>query len=209
MNDAQHPIGTTFSPATSALVVIDMQNAFLDPDAGFRFTPPAREIVAPINHLARWFRESGSRVVWVQTTSRDDPDDWPSLRRLLGATAMDHRTRVLSPGSPGHRMWPGMDVQAKDDIVLKHRYSAMIEPDAGLEELLRVEGVNHLFIAGTQTNICCESTARDAMMRGFDAWLVRDCLAAEDEAVHAASVAHYESAFGRSLTSAEVRHLPR
>lgn len=189
----------------SALVVIDMQNAFLDPGAGFRFTPAARDIVEPINELARWFRSVGERVVWVQTTSCDDPADWPSLRRLLGDAAMDHRMRALARGSHGHGIWPGMDVHRDDDLVLKYRYSAMIGPGAELDTLLAGQGTQRLFVAGTQTNICCESTARDAMMLGYDAWLVSDCLAAETDLIHDASLEHYESAFGRSLTSARVR----
>lgn len=193
-----------FVPEESALVVVDMQNAFLDPGIRFRYAPAALDIVDPINDLARWFRAAGSQVVWVRTTSRPDPADWPSLRRLLGEEAMDFRTEVLAEGAPGQAMWPGMDIAPQDHVVRKYRYSAMVEPDGELQALLEEHGTRMLYVAGTQTNICCESTARDAMMLGHDAVLVSDCLAAETPELHDASLASYASAFGGVVSSAQV-----
>lgn len=194
-----------FDPRRSALVVIDMQNAFLDPGVGFRFAPAAREIVEPVNALARWFRDHGSSVVWVQTTSRPVREDWPSLRRFLGDAATDFRTAVLAEGSHGHAMWSGMDVRPEDDVVLKYRYSAMVEPEGELEQLLVRRGLTTLLVAGTQTNICCESTARDAMMLGYEAFMVADCLAAETPELHEASLVSFRSAFGHVTRSADLR----
>lgn len=195
---------TTFDPRRSALAIVDMQNAFLDREVGFRFAPAALEIVEPVNVLARWFRDVGSSVAWIQTTSRRSPADWPSLRRLLGDTATDFRTGVLAEGSHGHAMWPGMDVRAEDDVVLKYRYSAMVEPEGELQSLLEERGVTTLYVAGTQTNICCESTARDAMMLGYEAFMVEDCLAAETPQLHEASLVSFAAAFGRVVHSAEL-----
>lgn len=196
---------TTVDPERSALAIIDMQNAFLDREVGFRFAPAALEIIEPVNALARWFREAGSAVVWVQTTSRPSPQDWPSLRRLLGDAATDFRTGVLAEGSHGHAVWPGMDVHPEDDVVLKYRYSAMVEPDGELQALLEERGVSTVYVAGTQTNICCESTARDAMMLGYEAFMVEDCLAAETPQLHEASLVSFRSAFGHVIGSGDLR----
>jgi nicotinamidase-related amidase len=84
-----------------------------------------------------------------------------------------------------------MEVLPQDPVVLKYRYSGMAEERGELETLLTRAGVQQLFLAGTQTNICCESTARDAMMRSFDAFLVHDCLAAETPQMHESSVSHF------------------
>ena len=195
----------TMDPRRSALAIIDMQNAFLDHEVGFRFAPAALEIVEPVNALARWFREVGAAVIWVQTTSRPSLSDWPSLRRLLGDGAMDFRTRVLAEGGHGHAVWPGMDVRPEDEVVLKHRYSAMVEPDGELQTLLEERGVTTLYVAGTQTNICCESTARDAMMLGYEAFMVEDCLAAETQDLHEASLVSFRSAFGHVVSSSDFR----
>lgn len=198
----------TIDPARSALAIIDMQNAFLDEHVGFRFAPAALEIVEPINQLARRFRNAGGLVVWVQTTSRPDRADWPSLRRMLGEEAMDFRTSVLAEGAHGQALWPGLDVDESDSVTLKYRYSAMVEPGGQLEELLRERGVTSLHVAGTQTNICCESTARDAMMLGYEAFMVADCLAAETPQLHDASLTSFASAFGRVLESHEIDLAP-
>lgn len=195
---------TTFDPRRSALAIIDMQNAFLDRDVGFRFAPAALEIVEPVNALARRFRAAGSTVVWVQTTSRPSRADWPSLRHLLGDAATDFRTGVLAEGAHGHTMWPGMDVRPADDVVLKYRYSAMVEPEGELQLLLEQRGVTTLYVAGTQTNICCESTARDAMMLGYEAFMVEDCLAAETPELHEASLVSFRSAFGHVIGSGDL-----
>lgn len=192
----------------SALTIIDMQNAFLDERVGFRFAPAALAIVEPINRLARRFRAAGGLVVWVQTTSRPDRADWPSLRRMLGDEAMDFRASVLAEGAHGQALWPGLEVEESDSITLKYRYSAMVEPHGQLEELLQERGVSSLYVAGTQTNICCESTARDAMMLGYESFMVADCLAAETPQLHDASLTSFESAFGRVLDSSEIDPAP-
>jgi len=196
---------TSLDPRRSAVVIIDMQNAFLDREVGFRFAPDALTIVEPVNALARAFREAGSTVVWVQTTSRPSRADWPSLRRLLGDAATDFRTGVLAEGAHGHAMWSGMEVRPEDDVVLKYRYSAMVEPGGALQALLDERGITTLHVAGTQTNICCESTARDAMMLGYEAVMVADCLAAETPEVHQASLTSFASAFGRVVESGDLR----
>lgn len=198
-------MGRVRSIESSALVVVDMQNAFLDPDVGFRYAPAAGEIVEPINALAHEFRSAGAPVVWVQTTSRPERGDWPSLRHLIGDPAMDFRAGVLAPGSHGQALWPGMAARDEDERVLKYRYSAMIEPDGQLERFLDRRGLSTIFVAGTQTNICCESTARDAMMRGYQAHLVADCLAAETPELHQGALASFESGFGQVVVSDELR----
>lgn len=191
-------------PGEIAMVVIDMQNAFLDPTCEFRYAPAALDIVAPINALATCVRRAGSRVIWVQTASRPDPDDWPSMRRFLGEDAMAHRERVLRPGGHGHALHPGMATEPEDPVVQKYRYSAMAEHRSELARLLESLAVSSLLICGTQTNICCESTARDAMMAGFHTALVADCLAAETPAAHAAAIDHYAAAFGPVVSASQV-----
>lgn len=192
-------------PRTSAVAIIDMQNAFLDRAVGFRFAPDALAIVETVNALAGAFREAGASVVWVQTTSRPAREDWASLRRLLGDAAMDFRAGVLAAGSHGHAIWPEMDVDPRDDVVLKYRYSAMVEPGGELQTLLDERGVTTLHVAGTQTNICCESTARDAMMLGYEAVMVSDCLAAETPELHTASLTSFATAFGTVAESRDLR----
>ncbi len=195
---------TTTTTEPLALVVVDMQRAFLDASVGFRFAPAALDVVEPVNALARRVRAAGLPVVWVLTTSRPGTEDWPSLRRLLGDEAMDHRTGVLEEGSYGHALWPQMDVAPQDVVVRKYRYSAMAEPGGELEGFLRARGIRRVAVVGTQTDVCCDATARDAMMAGIDVVLVEDCLAAETPERHEAALVSLAAAFAEVVTSDEL-----
>ncbi len=81
-------------------------------------------------------------------------------------------------------------------MVDKDRFSAFIESASVLEELLRARGVDTLIITGTLTNVCCESTMRDAMMRDFQCVLVDDACAAHSDAEHLASLENAARFFG-------------
>jgi ureidoacrylate peracid hydrolase len=83
------------------------------------------------------------------------------------------------------KVWSGLTVGPNDMTIIKNRYSAMVSGSSGLERLLRGLGIDTVLIAGTKTNICCEATARDAMMLDFKVVMVSDCCAAlsDDELV--------------------------
>ena len=87
-------------------------------------------------------------------------------------------------------------------MVTKHRYSGFVNTD--LDTVLRSMGIQRLLIAGVTTNVCVESTARDAVMRDYFVTLLRDCMAADSEAEHNASLRTFESYFGRIANSEEV-----
>ena len=88
--------------------------------------------------------------------------------------------------------------------VFKNRYSALIAGASNLEALLREAGIDTLLIAGTKTNVCCESTARDAMMLGFKAVMLSDCCAALSDDEHQATLETFIQQFGDVMTSADV-----
>jgi ureidoacrylate peracid hydrolase len=90
----------------------------------------------------------------------------------------------------------GLDVQADDLLVQKTRFSAFIQGASNLEALLRSRGIDTVIITGTVTNICCESTARDAMMRNFRTIMVTDANAAENDELHNASLIAFYLKFG-------------
>jgi nicotinamidase-related amidase len=106
----------------------------------------------------------------------------------------------MSPGTEGHALWPTLDVQPGDAIVRKTRFSAFIQGSSDLEALLRARGIDTVLITGTVTNVCCESSARDAMMRNFRTVMVSDGCAAVTDAEHAASLIAFHLIFGDVLT---------
>ena len=111
----------------------------------------------------------------------------------------------LEPGR--QRVWPGLKTEADDIVVVKNRYSALVPGSSSLERVLRNLGVDTLLIAGTKTNVCCESTARDAMMLDFKVVLVSDCCAALSDDEHRATLETHIQQFGDVATADEVLKL--
>jgi ureidoacrylate peracid hydrolase len=178
------------SPSKSALVVIDMQNAFMQEGSPAE-VPVAREIVPNINKLAKSFRANGSSVAWVQMTqTKDNLVDWSVFYNGVNNPERAERMiGVLSEGSEGHALWPELDVNSEDIIVQKNRYSAFLPGSSDLPEILEFNGIDTVIITGTLTNVCTESSARDAMMRNFKTIVVSDANAAPTDEEHIASLA--------------------
>jgi ureidoacrylate peracid hydrolase len=115
----------------------------------------------------------------------------------------------LTEGSPGHALWHELDVRPADLRVQKNRYSAFFPGASDLPELLRSRSIDTVLIAGTMTNVCCEASARDAMMDGFKTIVVSDANAARSDAEHTASLATIVQFFGDVRSTAEVMELLR
>jgi len=188
-------------PKRTALVVIDMQNAFVAPGAPIE-VPGARAIVPAINRLAGELRQHGAPVIWVLHHNAADGRDW---ERFFGCfIAPENRTRAaqaLAAGSELQRLWPELDAQADDVVVTKNRYSALIPGASSLGEVLRAKGIDTLLIAGTKTNVCCECTARDAMMLDYKVVLLSDCTAALSDDEHRATLENVIQQFGDVMTA--------
>ncbi len=98
------------------------------------------------------------------------------------------RAAAMAEGTPGHALWPALDVRAEDVQVRKRRFSAFLPGSSELPELLRARGFDTVLITGTVTNVCCESSARDAMMRNFRVVMVSDANAANTPEEHDAAL---------------------
>lgn len=198
-----HPFARLI-PARTALLVIDMQLGYMDAAVGHSCVPTAPGIVPAINRLAATLRETGGAVFWVQNASDETSRrDWSVLEEQASPARRAARIRSISPGTPGHAFWPGLDIQLADTIVPKYRYSAFIPGASDLEAQLRARGLDTLLIAGTLTNVCCESSARDAMMLNFRTVMLADANAAMTDAEHNASLINFYLAFGDVQTVAE------
>jgi len=193
----------SIEPRKTALVVVDMQNVFCAKGAAVE-VPAAREIVSNINRLARATRASGGVVVWIQMAVARW-EDWALVLDNLLSPAVAQRTfEQIKPGSEGHALWPEMETDPADLFVAKNRYSALIAGSSSLERLLRSLDIDTLLIAGTKTNICCEATARDAMMLDFKVVMVSDCCAALSDEEHRSALENIIQQFGDVMTGEEV-----
>jgi ureidoacrylate peracid hydrolase len=189
-----HPF-ESLAPRRTAFVVIDMQNAFCAPGAAIE-VPVARNIVPNINRLARAVRAAGGLVVWVQMTIKD-ADDWPVfLSALVDGGNSERILSELQPGSRGHRLWPECETAPADLVVTKNRFSAFLPSACVLGGTLKSRGIESVLIGGTLTNVCSESSARDAAMQDFKTTLVADANAARSDAEHLATLVTFIQSFG-------------
>jgi ureidoacrylate peracid hydrolase len=191
--------------AKTALIVVDLQNAFMQAGVAHALCEMAPRIVPAVNRLAASLRDAGGTIVWVRTTATPQSlQDWSVYYELLTPAARQKRLQALAAGSSGHALWPELDVQAQDLIVTKLRYSAFIQGSSDLEPQLRARGIDTVLIAGCVTNTCCESTARDAMMCNFKTIMVSDGNAAGNDQEHANSLIAFYLNFGDVQTTDEV-----
>ena len=191
-----HPFAE-LEPAKTALVVVDMQNAFMDEAVGHAVCPAARDIVPAINRLADALRRTGGGVFWIKTTCDERSlAEWSVAHEMSSPKWRAMRIAALTKDSPGHQLWPALDVRAEDEIVDKYRYSGFLPGTSDLAERLRARGFDTLLITGTVTNVCCESSARDASMLNFRTIMVSDGNAASTQAEHEAALTAFYNIFG-------------
>jgi ureidoacrylate peracid hydrolase len=184
-------------PARTALVVIDLQHAFMTDRVGHAVCPAARDIVPAVNRLGAALRESGGGVFWIQMThDARCLDEWSVAHEMASPEMREKRIAALSEGTLGHQLWPDLDVRPEDEIVNKYRYSAFMPGTSELPGRLRARGFDTVLITGTVTSVCCESSARDANMTNFRTIMVSDGNAASTQEEHEASLSAFYNVFG-------------
>jgi len=192
-------------PRKTALLIIDMQNTFCLPGAPGE-VPTARDVVPEINDLAEKLRPFGVPVFWILHTNtlNDGISDWEVFFNHVVRNS-DVRQRMVESLAPeSQKVWDDLIVEDGDVTIIKNRYSAFAHGSSTLERVLRSRGIDTVLVGGTKTNVCCDSTARDAMMLDFKAVMVSDCCAASSDEEHLASLETFIQQFGDVMTSEEV-----
>jgi ureidoacrylate peracid hydrolase len=187
----------TVEPARTALLVIDMQNHFCAEGSGIEI-PTARQIVPTINRLAGALRDAGGTVVWVTTAFTDaDAASWSVFFDEINAAERAQRTLTeLRQGGAGHPLWHELAPADGDLWVSKRRYSAFAPGASDMDERLRALGIDTLWVTGTLTNVCCETSARDAMMANYRVTLVSDANATRTDEEHIGALTTFALSFG-------------
>ncbi len=195
---------TDLQPEKTAFVVIDMQNAFVA-EGGVIEVPASREIIPVINGMAAACREIGVPVIWIRSHHPKGGSDWRHFfDHFVRPERREAAAAALSDDAPSSRFHPDMDIRDEDYIVFKNRYSCLIPGASSLERLVRSLGCDTLLLAGTKTNICVESTARDAMMLDFRVVVLSDATAALTDEEHQASLNVLVQEFADILVTDEV-----
>ena len=191
-----------FEPNKTALLVIDMQNFFVEGNE------LVASIVPNINRLANGMRARGVPVIWIQMNmaeGSDSPSKFPNYHDhfFTDDQRFTHMSG-LTEGTHGHAIVAELEVRPKEAIVQKTRFSALIQGSSNLDEVLKRFGVENIVITGTLTNICCESTARDGMMIGYHAVMVSDANASRTDEDHISGLISIYQCFGDVRTTDEV-----
>jgi ureidoacrylate peracid hydrolase len=186
--------------ARAALVVIDMQNYYVA--EGYpNESPNARAIVPNINRMAAALRSAGGRVVWVQTDSAEALAKWGNHHKYkLTPENAARRLKLLSASDEGFKLYRTLEPEPDDLYVRKIKFSALVGESSNLDAVLRGHGIEILLVAGTKTNVCCESTARDASMMEYRVAMLSDANATLTDEEHAAALNGFQVSFGDVMT---------
>jgi ureidoacrylate peracid hydrolase len=192
-------------PAHTALVVVDLQNGFMAPGQPAEM-PVARAVVPNVNRLAEATRETGGTVIWLKHTyDQETAQTWSIWRTSFISSDWGQRMEeAFTPGNFGHELHASLRTAPSDFVVLKRRFSALVQGSSGLDQILRQRRIDTLIIVGTATNVCCESTLRDAMMMNYKCIMVSDANATRTDEEHNATLATVAVIFGDVRTTDEV-----
>jgi ureidoacrylate peracid hydrolase len=189
-----------FDPRATALLVIDMQNFYVGE------IPSVLAIIPNINRIAKRMRELGGLVVWLGMSAGSAGESrWHVYHDnfFTPEKGANHRDQ-LSPGHPGHEFHKELQIDPQDQIVYKSRFSPFVTGASNIQDVLQPRGIENLIVAGTATNMCCESAARDAMMLDYKVVMVSDANGARYDDDHMAGLTSFYQSFGDVRTTDEV-----
>lgn len=191
----------------TALLVIDPQRSFCDPDGSMarqgRPVEGLRRAAQACDRLAAALRGHGVRVFWTRMVFNADYSDGGELIRTIRPNLA--RIGALRRGSGDELLSAAVTPADGDVVVDKPRFSALVATP--LEALLRDGGFGRVLVCGVTTSMCVESTVRDLGQRDFETFVVADACADFDEERHQASLRAMEFGFARVIDSAGAREL--
>lgn len=186
------------NPQKSALLVIDMQNDFLNPRSP-AYTQNAKYIISNLQKLIKTARKHKIPVIYTAHCHQNPDIDggmtaqwWPEIKNRQTLVADSKGAEIIKELAP----------LPNEKIIYKHRYSAFYNTD--LEIYLRGLNVTDLIVAGIMTGICVESTVRDAFFRDYKVFVIADATAAGEEELHINSLKILAYAFAYVTTTKDI-----
>jgi ureidoacrylate peracid hydrolase len=194
-------------PATTVLLVIDMQNDYIHPE-GFlgkagADTSSVIAMVPTLCDLLETARASGVHVIHTRNWHRPATDS-PAWLDKLARLGQDQDNRPARAGSWGAD-WYEVVPLPTEEVVSKFRYDAFL--GTNLEFLLRARGIRTVVICGTATNVCVESTARAAHMRDFHLVMAADACGSANVAAHDGTLENVAANFGEVASTARIKEI--
>ncbi|MDO9089637.1 MAG: isochorismatase family cysteine hydrolase [Burkholderiaceae bacterium] len=217
------PFAYLFQPERTALVIIDMQRDFVEP-GGFgeslgNDVALLRAIIPETQAVLQAWRDVGGFVVHTREAHRPDLGDCPPAKRERGNPRLrigdvGPMGRILIAGEPGNQIIPELQPVAGELVIDKPGKGAFYA--TGLHEMLQSHGISHLIFMGVTTEVCVQTSMREANDRGYDCLLLEDCTesyfpaykAATLEMVRAQGALVGWTASGAQLRAALAPHKP-
>lgn len=211
---AAQPFDFAFDPAHLALIVIDMQRDFIEP-GGFGATlgndvSLLARIVPTVGRLLAAFRKAGLPIIHTRECHRPDLTDCPPAKRLRGKPSLrigdqGPMGRILVSGEPGADIVPALAAKPGEIVLDKPGKGAFYATPLG--DILAERQITHLVFAGVTTEVCVQTTMREANDRGFECLILEDCTGATDKGNHAAALKMVEmqgGVFGAVAASTDI-----
>jgi biuret amidohydrolase len=177
------PYEFAFSPSSTALLIIDMQRDFLEP-GGFgemlgNDVSQLRRTIAPNQRLLAAWRRAGLTVIHTREGHRADLADLPPAKKLRGRSPTSigdagPMGRILVRGEAGHDIIPELYPLAGEPIIDKPGKGAFFATD--LHAILQNAAITRLIVTGVTTEVCVNTTVREANDRGYDCLVLEDCV---------------------------------
>jgi ureidoacrylate peracid hydrolase len=191
-----------WDPRSAALLVVDVQNDFVSREgsAGKRGEDvgPAIAMMPNLTRLIDEGRRVGLTIVYVRTTH----SEWTDTPSWIYRSSQKSGLNTCREGSWGAEFYEGISPLPSERVVVKHRYSAFINTD--LNTVLNARGIESVLVCGVATNVCVETTARDAYMYDYYVTMIEDCSAAYDAKLHMATLENIRRHFGLVASSGQI-----
>jgi ureidoacrylate peracid hydrolase len=196
------PILQTIAAKNTALLVVDMQRAFLDVGAAIEVAQ-GRSLVPNINNLSAAIRQKGGLIIFFRylVDERVGMLKFFEAKSYLGPDR-ESPLEALRPGHPQFELYPELDVGAQDIVLDKIRFSAVL--GSNIVDLLRERRIENVIVTGVTTDVCAGNTAEDLMQMDFHLVMVWDGTAALDRLDHELYLARIFGLYGDVMTTEEV-----
>jgi len=190
------------APQWAALLVVDVQNDFVSSKGSAaqrgEDVSAAQAMVPTLIRLIAEARRVALPVIYVKTIH----GEWTDTPSWIYRKSQQSALNTCREGSWGAEFYDRISPLPSERVVIKHRYSAFINTD--LNTVLKAKGVESVLVTGVATNVCVETTARDAYMYDYYVTMVGDCAAAYDPKLHETTLENMRRHFGLVASSEEI-----
>jgi nicotinamidase-related amidase len=186
------------SPKKTALLIIDMQNDFIEKGAIFEM-PNIRSSLLKFKKFIDECRKKGILIIYTRHSS--DPNKNPIEFILFP----EQKEKGLRKGTKGFEINKIIKPKKSEIVINKNRYDAFYKTN--LEKELKKRKIENVIITGTMTNVCCESTARSAMYRDYKVFFIPDLTFTEKKELHRATLSTISHNFGWVIGSEKILKL--